>query len=296
MNRIREGYLCVQNPFNAHKYTKVSLSNDSVDAIVFWTKNPYPLLKYLDELSSMGYKYYFQFTVTGYPSIIESSVPKFEDVVSVFKQLSIKIGKDKVIWRFDPIIISDITPEEYIIASFKKIARILHSYTDRVVISFADYYKKVVKNLNVLEHNRKIKFYDISSNINQIKRISSFIAEIAQMYSLHIFSCSEEYDLSYFGIEHGKCIDDDLLSELFGFKYNFVKDKNQRQQCGCVKSQDIGQYNSCIHDCIYCYANDNKTLAHKNKLINDPSSPFLIGNNVLYNEDTKIKEEQLSLF
>ena len=295
MNRIREGYLFVQNPFNAHKYSKVDLSPNAVDAIVFWTKNPQPMLKYLDELDGMGFNYYFQFTLTGYPSSIEPSVPPVEEVKASFKELSKRLGAERVVWRFDPIIISDITSENVILKNFKEISDELQEYTKRVMISFADFYKKVLKNLSNLEHEMNIKFYDISLSRDQVSRVSSNLAEIARKNSMQIFSCAEEYDLLEFGIEHGKCIDDGLINKLFGFALNAPKDKYQREACGCVQSQDIGQYNSCIHDCVYCYANFNKNMAHKNKMSHDPHSPFLLGNGHFSEESKEKREDQLRL-
>jgi len=295
MKRIEEGFLYVQNPFNIHKYSKVDLSLEAVEAIVFWTKNPYPMLKYLDELSRLGYKYYFQFTLTGYPSVIEPSVPSVDKLISTFKELSSQLGAEKVIWRFDPIIISDVTPEEYIIASFEKIAQRLRNHTKRVVISFADFYKKLEKNFNKLRNEAHINFYDINLNSSQIDRISSRLSEIADNNLMRIFTCSEEYNLSRFGIQHGKCIDDELLKQLFGFALKVSKDKNQREACGCVQSRDIGQYNSCVHDCVYCYANFNKEMAHRNKMAHDPNSPFLFGNCNIHELDNNEKEKQLNL-
>ncbi|QWR76308.1 DUF1848 domain-containing protein [Candidatus Magnetomonas plexicatena] len=277
IQRIRAGYLCVQNPYNAHKYAKVDLSVDAVDAIVFWTKNPHPLLRHLDELSDFGYKYYFQFTLTGYPPVIEPSVPPFDEIISTFKSLSDKIGPKKVIWRFDPIIISDITTEEYIVKNFEKIAELLKDYTNRVVISFVDFYKKVIRNLDRLKNEAHINFYNINPDSERINRISDELSQIAHKNSIQIFSCSEEHDLSDFGIRRGKCIDDDLLKQLFGFDRNVSKDKNQRERCGCVVSQDIGHYDSCIHNCVYCYANSDKSAAHSNHKRHDPESQFLIG-------------------
>ncbi|MBF0519898.1 MAG: DUF1848 domain-containing protein [Nitrospirae bacterium] len=277
MRRIRAGYLFVQNPYNAHKHSKVDLSTDAVDAIAFWTKNPQPLLRHLDELSESGYKYYFQFTLTGYPPLIEPSVPPFDEIISTFKVLSSKIGAEKVIWRFDPIIISDITTEEYIIKNFEKIAELLRNHTKRVVISFVDFYKKVIRNLDTLIKTANINFYDINPDTERINRISQFLSQIAHDNSLQIYSCSEEHDLSEFGIQRGKCIDNYLLKQLFGFDKNITKDKNQRERCGCVVSQDVGHYDSCVHGCVYCYANSDKAAAQKNNMRHDPESPFLIG-------------------
>jgi DNA repair photolyase len=296
MNRIREGYLFVQNPFNAHKYSRVDLSPHKVDAVVFWTKNPRPILQHLDELDQKGYRYYFQFTLTGYPSAIEPSVPKIDAGLSTFKELSNKLGADRVVWRFDPIILSDITNKDFILRNFERIAKELSNYTKRVVVSFADFYKKVTNNLHRVENEMHIKFYDISLNMDQINRISSHLSEIAHKNSMQIFSCADKYELSKFGIKHGKCIDDDLIKDLFGIALHVQKDKSQRDECGCVQSQDIGQYNSCIHDCVYCYANYNKHMAHRKQSLHDPNSPFLLGNgNQTQQVHKKEKGDQLSL-
>jgi DNA repair photolyase len=294
INRLREGFLLVQNPFNAHKYSKVDLSPDKVDAIVFWTKNPEPLLKYLDDIDDMGYKYYFQFTLTGYPREIEQSLPELHKLLSTFKNLSDKIGPEKVIWRYDPIIISDITDEEFAVQNFNRLADELYKYAKRVVISFADFYKKITKNFDKLTKNSDIHFYDINLKPEQIYDISYQISAIANERSMQIVSCAEKIDLSNCGIEHGKCIDDDLIEELFGISLSVGKDKHQRDECGCIQSKDIGQYNSCTHDCIYCYANNNKALARRNLAAHDPSSPTLIGS-ASVDASTEKKKKQLNL-
>lgn len=280
MNRLRAGFLLVQNPFNAHKFSRVELAPDKIDAIVFWTKNPKPLLKHLKEIDAMGYKYYFQFTLTGYPNQIEPFVPHLNETLSTFKQLSEQIGARKVVWRFDPIVISDITDEKYILSNFEKLTKTLCNYTKRVVISYADFYKKVLKNIDKMTKEHNIKFYDINLTPDQIERISLNISNIAKEHSLEIFSCAEKLNLSHCGINHGKCIDDELISKLFGLRLDISKDKNQRDECGCVQSKDIGQYNTCTHVCLYCYANNDKTLASKNKDKHDPSKPTLIGNGI----------------
>lgn len=280
LNRLREGYLLVQNPFNAHKLSRVELTPDKVEAIVFWTKNPAPLLEHLKEIDSMGYKYYFQFTLTGYPKQIEPSVPCLDESTSSFRQLSEQIGAKRVVWRYDPIIISDITGEKYNLENFEKLAKVLSNYTKRVVISFADFYKKVVKNFDKVTKDEHIRFYDINLKLEQIERISISISNIARAHSLEILSCAEKLNLSHLGINHGKCIDDDLIRELFGTALNISKDRHQRDECGCVQSKDIGQYNTCTHDCLYCYANSDKDLARKNMAKHDPFKATLIGNGI----------------
>ncbi len=292
MNRIRERYLYVQNPFNTNKFKKVDLSPSKVDAIVFWSKNPRPLMPYLYELDELGYKYYFQFTLTGYPKIIEPSVPALDEVIECFVELSNKIGSDKVIWRFDPIILSDITSEDFILKRFNFIAEKLKKYTTQVIISFADFYKKVITNLSKLEREKNIKFKDITEHPQLINKFVLQLAEMASRNYIQILSCSEKYDLSRYGIKHGKCIDDELISKITGIKLNVQKDKNQREECGCVQSQDIGQYNSCLHNCVYCYATYNKKIALKNKIKHNPKNPIFLGDKNI-NDDLNIKNEQL---
>lgn len=278
MQRLRERYVLVQNPFNANTYSRIDLSPENVDAIVFWTKNPRPLLRYLSEIDNRGYGYYIQFTLTGYPKTIEPSLPELNEVISTFKELSDTIGRNKVIWRYDPVILSDITDMAFVVDNFEALAKTLSGFTGRVVISFADFYKKVTRNLERARKDSDIAFYDIHLRRDEIYNIASRISTIAHNYSLAIQSCAEKIDLSRCGINPGKCIDDGLLNALFGLSLHIAKDKYQRKECGCVESKDIGHYNSCTHDCIYCYANNDRKLARKNKARHDPSSPTLIGN------------------
>ncbi len=276
MNRIREGYLFVQNPFNAEQVKRVDLSPDNVDAIVFWTKNAQAIVRFLDELDDRGYRYYFQFTLTAYPKLLEPSVPPVHELIGVFKGLSKRLGPERVVWRFDPIILSDATPEHVVIEHFESLARELSGSTSRVVISFVHLYKSVTRNLDRIWKEQGVRFYDGWRSIEQVERIAAALAAIAHMYSMEIVSCAEKIDLSNVGIEHGKCIDDRLINRLFGISVSDKKDKNQREACQCVESQDIGQYNTCTHGCVYCYATSNKKEARRNRTLHDPKSPFLV--------------------
>jgi DNA repair photolyase len=277
INRVREGYLFVQNPFNVHRFTKVALSPPDLDAIVFWTKNPAPLLGYLDELDGRGYRYYFQFTVNAYPRLIEPSLPDEEQLLSTFRTLSERIGAERVIWRFDPVLISDITPESVILETFARLAGCMSGQTERVVISFARFYRTVKSRLDRTQKETGVCFSDASANPGGIYEIAREMARIAQSNSMHIVSCAEKLDLCELGIERGKCIDDDLLKKVFGIDVSPAKDPYQREECRCVRSQDIGQYDTCLHGCLYCYANPSKNKAQRSSRLHDPKSPFLIG-------------------
>ncbi len=210
MNRIREGYALVRNPFNARMVTRVNLSCANVDAIVFWTRNSRPLLKHLDELDRSGYRYYFHYTLNGYPSTLEPRVPPLQDGIAAFKELSKAVGKEKVIWRFDPIILSDITSEEWLCERFESLARDLHPFTSRVNISFVDFYGKVARRLNRITENSGVRFYDIRGDAERLLRIASRLSGIARSRSMEISGCAEDVDLTQAGIASGKCVSDEL--------------------------------------------------------------------------------------
>ncbi|MCI4625100.1 MAG: DUF1848 domain-containing protein [Candidatus Magnetoovum sp. WYHC-5] len=252
MECLHQGYVDVQNPFNPAHISRVSLLPDAVDVIVFWTKNPRPIIKHLKELDRLGVKYYFLFTLNGYSKAIEPYVPALEQAIATFRELSMLIGIDRVIWRFDPILITDVTDEKYIVKHFYKLAGFLQGYTRRIIFSFAEInrYKKVLNKMN----KQNIKFYDITNDIEIVQRIALGIADIAQKHSIAAYNCAQPYDFSAYGVMPSKCIDDKLIKEIFGISLNALKDKSQRPHCGCVLSKDIGRYKTCKHGCVYCYA------------------------------------------
>ena len=274
MNRISDGFLLTRNPFNYNQIKRVSLNVSDVDVIIFWTRNPTPLMKDLDKLDALGYKYYFQFTITGYQKTLEKSTLNFYKAIEIFKKLSLKIGREKVIWRYDPILLSNVTPFEEHIELFNKIASFLNGYTTRVVISFADLYDKVNRNLKKLD---SLDYQDIASNQELCIELVKRLYDISQNNNIDIYTCAESFDLSNYGIKKGKCIDDGLIKDIFNVDVSSMKDPGQREHCGCVKSIDIGMYNTCMHGCRYCYATFNENLAHKNYKNHDFNSPFLIG-------------------
>jgi len=270
MERIKQGYVYVKNPFNAKQISKVNIKADVVDCIVFWSRNPKPLMKKLDEIDEMNYKYYFQFTITPYHEDLEKNNPNKKEVIKTLINLSQKIGKEKVILRYDPILITKNYSYEYHKKAFKALCERLQGYTEKIIISFLDDYKKVSRNMktfNLQELNKE-----------DMKIISSLLIDIADKFQLPIETCAEEVDLLDLGIKHGKCIDGGLIERIIGYEI-MNKDKldANRKFCGCMKCIDIGQYDSCIHDCLYCYANVNKEKARANYESHDPKSPLLIG-------------------
>lgn len=291
-NRLKEGYFLVKNPMNPHQISRVEVNPSVIDCIVFWTKNPKPMLTKLDHLE--GYNYYFQFTLTHYDKTIEPNVPRKKHIIETFIELSERIGKEKVIWRYDPIILTDIYTKEYHYKWFEYLAQKLCNYTDKCVISFLDLYKKTERNMKEIKVTPLLK--------SDMEEIADRLSKIASKYNLILESCSEEIQLDKFAINHGKCIDDKLISKLIGCNINVQKDPNQREVCGCVKSIDIGAYNTCKHHCLYCYANFSKETVEKQILEHDINSPLLIGNltgdEKIINREIKsfiVKEEQIKL-
>lgn len=291
-NRIKEGFVYTRNPMSPRQISRIDLSPEVIDCIVFWTKNPEPMLGRLSELSA--YKYYFQFTLTGYGTDIESNVPhKKERMIPVFKELSEKIGADKVIWRYDPVIFTKVYTPEYHLRAFEQIAGELAGYTNKCVISFLDMYAKIAKNM------AKIEAYEPDEA--RLKAFATKISRIARANGMSIASCAESIDLRECGIEHNSCIDKGLIEKLIGCRLKVNKDKNQRAECGCVESVDIGTYSTCMNGCKYCYANYSMENTAKNFKSYDPGAPILCG---VVTEDDKIterkmkslKEGQLSLF
>lgn len=268
MERLRQKYVLVRNPFNIHSISRIPLTPENVDAIVFWTKNSKPIHKYLDEIDELGYKYYFQYTITPYKNDLEEKVQDKKEIVETFKKLSEKIGSEKVILRYDPVILSDNYTIDFHKKAFARLCDLLAPYTKKIVFSFLDDYKKISKNI------KQLNIKEISAE--EMCIMAEYFADTAKNYNLKIESCAEQIDLGRFGINHGKCIDDELIEKITGYKLSVGRD-NQRNACGCVKCIDIGEYNTCMHKCLYCYANINKDAAFKNYKLHDKKSPLLIG-------------------
>lgn len=270
MNRIREGFLFVRNPMCYHQVSKVNLSPEAVDGIVFWTKNPIPLLGKLDQLQ--GFTFYFQFTLTPYGDDIEPHIPLKNDlIIPAFQRLSDQIGPERVIWRYDPILLNAKYSISFHLRTFEQFAQRLCDYTTQCTISFIDCYRKNARNLE------KLELEDISAE--KMLMLGESLAEIAHHYGLRINTCAEKIDLQQFGIEHASCIDDRLFGKLLehDHKLRIAKDKNQRLECGCVTSVDIGVYNSCKNGCRYCYANFSDYSVQRDAQRHNPSAPLLLG-------------------
>lgn len=312
IHRLREGYVVWRNPFNQQP---IYITFKNTKVIVFWTKNPQPLLPYLHELDEKGIHYYFQFTLNDYVAEgFEPKVPNVEQRVETFRQLSEMIGKERVIWRFDPLVVTpQLSPRDLLIKVWN-VGNKLKGFTDKLVFSYIDIngYRKVQNNL-VKETNQFTKETIEQSELTQqqMNEIADGLAKCRDRWAkegwnVELATCGEQINLDDYGIKHNRCIDGELMkklwpddkellyylyygempSPLFGLDFTQpaltpekLKDKGQRKVCGCMISKDIGQYNTCLHQCVYCYANTSKEIVQKNwaKHLDNPTAETITG-------------------
>jgi len=250
MSCLRQGFVEVKNPYNPEQVSRVSLTPGEVDAIVFWTKSPAPLIGYLDEIEELGHRFYFQFTLNDYPRVLEPNVPPLDERIDRFIELSERIGPRRVVWRYDPIILSDKTGADYHRRAFENLCRKLGPHTRRVMVSLIDYYKKTKRNLKPLDYQFDFDAAERPETDELLRDLSG----MASGQSLEIFTCAQERDYSDPGIPPGRCVDGGLIESLWGIHKSWKKDPYQRTHCRCTQSRDIGTYGTCKHACTYCYA------------------------------------------
>lgn len=291
-NRLREGYVLVRNPMNARQISRISLSPEAVDGIVFWTKNPVPMLSRLGELEP--YPYYFQFTLTAYGRDVEPNLPGKNGVlIPAFQELSRMAGRERVVWRYDPIFLSDRYTVEYHCRYFRVLAAKLGEYTEKCTVSFLDFYRSTARNMRSL-HIREM-------TAAQQREMMERFSEIAGEYGLYIDTCSEAISLEDLGISHASCVDRERLERIGGYRLKAGRDRNQRKECGCAASVDIGAYDTCGNGCLYCYATDSPPRAAERVRAHRPDSPILFGtvgpeDVIREREAVSLREQQLSLF
>ena len=266
VNRLREGFALVPNPYaeNLHTLRKIPLSLDVVDCIVFWSKNPRPFLKFLPEIRRMGYPFYFQFTLNPYEQAIEQNLPSLEERIDTFHHLSAMIGPERIVWRYDPVIIDKAHPSDWHGAQFERLCALLHADACRCIFSFFDRYAKDQSGFREADEAA-------------MRAVARGFSSTAAQYGLPLSTCSEAIDLSGYGIPHAACIDPVQISRILGCPVRAKKDPNQRPFCGCMESVDIGSYNSCINGCVYCYANQGMERARRRMQRHEPRSPMLLG-------------------
>ena len=284
MQRIRAGVCTVPNPFNAKQVSIISLLPHDVDAIVFWTRNARPMLPHLHELDRLGYPSLFLYTLLDYPSWLETNTPPLDSAVAAVQALADQIGPDRVIWRYDPLVFTPALDFDFHRHKFAEIAKRLSGYTHRVKISIMDDYAKTRRRMSQLP-DQVLLSKDELVEMPQFGELMRDLASIADEAGMEIQSCAETLDLSPFGINPGKCMDDDLLSRLFDLELPYKKDPSQRLNCLCTVSRDIGMYNSCLFGCQYCYATSSFELAKLRYIQHDPSTSSLYPGNTSQEPD-----------
>ena len=290
LERLRNGYVLVRNVRDYHRVRRIDLSVEAVACIVFWTKNPAPLLPFLAQLN--GYPDYFQYTITGYGLAVEPRIPPVGESVDRFKQIADRIGNERVIWRYDPIFNSKDYPLGYHMEMISYLASQLKGYTKRCVFSFLDRYPHIEESL------QRLGIEEIDEPTMRI--LANHIAMQCRENGIAVQSCAEPYDLEDVGITHGACIDTQLVETLSGIALSGKKDRLQRPHCRCAPSVDIGMYNTCLSHCPYCYANHHESVVHAQYAKARSTSEFLIGSreegDVIETLNAVDKKVQLSLF
>lgn len=291
-NRIKERYVLVPNPYNSKMISRISLDPAVVDCIVFWSKNPAPMLEKLDKLKE--YNYYFQFTLNPYGPDIENHLPAISKRIDTFKRLSDRIGKEKVIWRYDPVLTNETYTPGFHKEKFAEIAYELKEHTEKCMLGFIDHYQHI---------RTAVSRFNIQPLLKaDIEEMAMSFKKTVDTCSIQLDTCTVKVDLTHLGIPGGLCIDNQLVERIAGYPISVRKDKNQRDICRCAESIDIGTYESCLNGCIYCYAikgNYNTVKYNLNK--HDKNSPMLVGE---LQEDDIVKErlvkslrnDQFSLF
>jgi hypothetical protein len=270
LNRLDAGYCMVANPYGSKPY-RVSLRREHVDGFVFWTKNLHPFLDKLDILQQRGYPFVVQYSINGYPRTLEFSVVDALRSVRHMREIAARFGRRVAVWRYDPIVFSSVTPRQFHVENFARLASELEGTTDEVAISFAQVYKKTLRNMNWAAGKFGFSWED---PVDQTKiGLVSELVEIARSHGMQLSVCSQRAYVTS-GAEEARCIDTKRLSDVAGHDIRAAL-KGNRPECGCHLSRDIGAYDTCPHGCVYCYAVLNRGLAQSNYKAHDPRGEFL---------------------
>lgn len=281
LRRFEEGYVLTRNPLFPSKVQRYELSPDKVDCVVFCSKNYRPILPRLREITD-SFPTYFHYTITAYGKDIEPGVPSIKKSMETLIDLSRLVGKQRIAWRYDPVLLTKEYTIERHLETFEEMAGVLAPYIDRCIFSFVEMYKKLETNMPEL----------IPLSQEDMNTLAKGLGSIAQKYGIHIQTCGTNGDYTPYGIHSSGCMTLDILGIANGIVFKNLKHKGLRQGCHCIESRDIGAYDTCLNGCKYCYANKNPKKAFENYKYHDPSSPLLLGH--VKPEDTIIQGAQKS--
>lgn len=272
-SRLREGFCEYRNPFGGQTY-RVSLQKEHVLCFVFWSKNYRPFLPVLENLHDRGFPFYCHFTINGYPKELEHRVPPVERLLETAGRIADRFGQERIQWRYDPIILSSKTPESFHLDNFSFLADRLRSVTGRCYFSFLQYYHKVKRKFRLLENEHQVGFQNPTAE--EKRDLVSKLFPIAAESGIEMFSCCDDACVIEGSVRKARCVDRDLVERAVGSSLPDLKPNGTRETCGCFLSRDIGEYDTCLHDCRYCYAVSNHSTALEKSRLSDPASSFLV--------------------
>ena len=282
INRLKEGYAYSRNPLFTNNVSKISLKPEDVDCLMFCSKNYEPILKYMAEINKK-YRIICHYTITAYGKDVEPNVPSIDKSIETLIKLSEMIGKEKVLWRYDPILLTNTYTIEKHIEMFNYMAKQIAPYVQRCIFSFVEMYKKLDYNMpEIIPFTREDKL-----------NIAEAIGKIAKENNLYIQTCGTDENYEKYGIHLSGCTTTEILEKANGVNYKHVKPKGMRKGCHCIPSRDIGAYDTCLNGCKYCYANKRPELAKENFKLHDKNSPIIIGSIKETDRITIAKNERL---
>ena len=266
LKRFAEGYVYSRNPLFQNKITRYELTPDKVDCVQFCSKNYEPILEHLQPIINR-FPTYFHYTITAYGKDVEPGVPTIGESMETLKKLSSIVGRQRLAWRYDPVLLTNKYTIDRHLETFERMARELTPYVDRCIFSFVEMYKKVEVNMPEL----------IPLSVEDMDNLAQGLGEIAVKYGLYMQTCGNNGDFSRFGIHSSGCMTLDMIGQANDIEFRNLKHKGMRQGCGCIETRDIGAYDTCLNGCKYCYANKRPQKAVENYKDHDPDSPLLLG-------------------
>lgn len=266
LQRFNEGYVLSRNPLFTNKVTRYELTNDKVDCVIFCSKNYQPILARLNEITD-HFNTYFYYTITAYGKDIEPKVPTIDQSIKTLIKLSTLVGKKRVAWRYDPVLLTEKYTIEYHLKTFEQMAKQLAPYIDRCIFSFVEMYKKLQTNMPEL----------IPLSKQDMDTLAHGLGTVAKKYNIYLQTCGTDEDYLHYGIFSSGCIKLDILAKANDIEFKNLKHKGMRKGCHCMESRDIGAYDTCLNGCKYCYANNNLAKVKQNYQLHDPASPLLVG-------------------
>ena len=291
LNRLEEGYAYSRNPFARENVYRLSLKAEDVDCLLFCSKNYEPILKHI---AGIDEKYHIlcHYTITAYGKDIEPKVPSIDQSIKTLEKLSHIVGRNKILWRYDPILLTEEYTVEKHLETFEYMAEKISSLVYRCIFSFVDMYKKVEENMPEI----------IPLTPEDKERLLKGIGEISKKYNLYTQSCATNESYEKYNIHAAGCTTKEILEQAHNVVYKNVKGTGIRENCCCIPSRDIGAYNSCLSECKYCYANRKPDIPKKVIKMHDDKSPLLLGrlkenDNVIETEVSRyIEPKQTTLF